>query len=635
MMKSKLKRGLMKSKVKQIVVSFALMMLINVLLSQTFLWELGIESPHVGMLFVVGILFGPYGALGAVSANIILDLMNGFTPLQILPSAIFSFGVSYLAYKLWYSGFKTNKLTKPELDNSYHLNLFLSIILICGFIYSVIHGNLIGILFGQDIQTYFTISYFLNFINVAFIFGIIIVLFSNRISFIETPKKSKKAVNRKLYRILFYLLIISSILMGISVVLTLDENILTVETIVVGILLFSYLTKPFEYELQPHDENTLIEKIMKNFLIVTLSLAILGILVSIFSYKFILTISNLNLYVSLMPLLIITDLIITFFFIPGMIIFRYIETRVIKPISSFSKIEKFINENEKIETDGLLDIYSEYVDEKSEIGTLARSYTELIEHNNNYIENIREIESEKERVNAELDIATRIQAAALPTEALENDDFFINGYSHPAKEVGGDFFDYYMIDDDSLAIVIGDASGKGIPAAILAMITQVIIKQLLKHEADPSKVIYSLNNQLTENNSESMFITLWLGIYNKATRKIIFSNAGHNPPLIKENGEFKYLDIDTGIVVGIMEDFDYVKEEITLTDELVLYTDGVTDANNTRNEMYGENRLLKFFNEFGSDKDPIAPLLNDVAKFTKDAEQYDDMTLLYIKDKHD
>ncbi|MBR3141411.1 MAG: serine/threonine-protein phosphatase, partial [Methanobrevibacter sp.] len=218
-------------------------------------------------------------------------------------------------------------------------------------------------------------------------------------------------------------------------------------------------------------------------------------------------------------------------------------------------------------------------------------------------------------------------------EALETDEFIVNGYSHPAKEVGGDFFDYYMIDDDNLAIVIGDASGKGVPAAILAMITQVIIKQLIKHETDPSKVLCSLNNQISANNSESMFITIWLGIYNKSSKKIIFSNAGHNPPLIKENGEFKYLDIDTGLVLGIMEDFGYVKEEITLTNELVLYTDGITDANNNHNEMYGEDRLLKFFNEFKSDEGPIIPLLKDISEFTEDAQQYDDMTLLYLKDK--
>jgi sigma-B regulation protein RsbU (phosphoserine phosphatase) len=320
------------------------------------------------------------------------------------------------------------------------------------------------------------------------------------------------------------------------------------------------------------------------------------------------------------------------FFIPGVAILKYIESKVIMPISSFSEIEKFIKEDEKIETEGLVNTYSRYVNEKNEIGTLARSYTELINHNNNYIENIRQIEGEKERIKAELDIATKIQAANLPTEAIANDDFLVDGYSHPAKEVGGDFFDYYMIDDDNLAIVIGDASGKGVPAALLAMITQVMIKQMAEHESDPSMILYSLNNQLAKNNPESMFITLWLGIYNLKSKRITFSNAGHNPPLIKENGEFKYLDIDTGIVIGIMEDFDYVTEEIGLTNELVLYTDGITDANNKDNEMYGEDRLLEFFNGFKSDDDPIVPLLRNISEFTEDAEQYDDMTLLYLKD---
>ena len=622
----------MKTKLKQILVPFLSMIIINFILYSDFFLELGIESPYVGLLFVFGLLFGPYGALGAVLGNIVIDYIGGFTPLEILPSAIFSFGVSCLAYKLWYSGFKTDKITKPKLDNIYHLSLFLSIMIICGIIYSAIHGKLVGLIISTDIIDFFTPSYFLNFVNGAFIFGIVSLFISDKIDFIHTPKTTKKAFNRKLYRILFYLLLISGIIAFITSEFDMGKNFIIGEIIVLGILLFAYLTKPFEYEIQPNDENTMIESIMRNFLIVTLALAILGILVSIFSYKYVASL-DANIFITLLPLLIITDVFIILFFIPGMIIFRYIERKLIKPISSFSKIENFINENEKIEAEGLLDIYSKYVNEKNEIGTLARSYSKLIEHNNNYIENIREIESEKERVNAELDIATKIQAAALPTEALETDEFIVNGYSHPAKEVGGDFFDYYMIDDDNLAIVIGDASGKGVPAAILAMITQVIIKQLIKHETDPSKVLCSLNNQISANNSESMFITIWLGIYNKSSKKIIFSNAGHNPPLIKENGEFKYLDIETGLVLGIMEDFGYVKEEITLTNELVLYTDGITDANNNRNEMYGEDRLLKFFNEFKSDEGPILSLLNDISEFTEDAKQYDDMTILYLKDK--
>lgn len=612
-------------------ISFIMMMVAYFTLSNS-LWIYGMENSHVGALFVLGLLFGPYGALGAVLANTILDIINGYHPLVIITSEIISFGVSYLAYKIWYSGFKTEKITKPNLDNTYHLSLFLLSIFICGLVYSSVHGHLLGITINTELDEYFFMSYLLNFINISFIFGIPAIWLSKKIDFIPTPKKSEKPVNRKLYRILFTLLLLVTIISSANLLLPFDRNIMIVEIALIGILLYAYLTKPFEYEIQPNDENTMIEKIIENFLIITLAIAIIGMIISFLSYNLVKTM-NINIYLELMPILVITDAIIILFFVPGIIIMRYIETKVIQPISSFSEIERFITENEKIEAEGLVNVYSKYVNEQNEIGTLARSYTELIEHNNNYIENIQKIEGEKERINTELDIATRIQASALPTEALESDNFIVNGYSHPAKEVGGDFFDYYMLDEDNLAIVIGDASGKGVPAAIIAMITQVMIKQILKHTKKPSDVLYLLNNQLCENNPESMFITLWLGIFNRKTKKLTFSNAGHNPPLIKKVDNFRFLELESGIVLGVMEDFVYTDEELILTDELVIYTDGITDANNTHNEMYGEERLLNFFNEFKNDDDPILPLLDNIHSFTEDAVQFDDMTLAYIKIK--
>ncbi len=330
-------------------------------------------------------------------------------------------------------------------------------------------------------------------------------------------------------------------------------------------------------------------------------------------------------------MMVMTDILLIIFFIPSLVVLRYIEVKVIEPILSFSKIEDFIHENEKIESDGLINIYSRYINEKTVIGTWATYYTDLIKFNNNYIENIREIEGEKERIKAELDIAAKIQVSNLPKEAIENDNYIVDGYSKPAKEVGGDFFDYYEIDDDNIAIVIGDASGKGIPAAILAMNTQVSIKQLLKHDKDPSKILYLLNNQLAENNSESMFITLWLGIYNVSSGKLIFSNGSHEPPLIKENNKYEYMNIESGLVLGIIEDFKFVKEEIILSDEIILYTDGITDANNKNDEMYGMDNLLNFFNNFKNKKKMIEGLLKDINKFTQSYEQFDDMTLLYLK----
>ena len=623
----------MKSKLKKIAIPAIMMILINLVLSGNIIWELGIENPHIGLLFVFGLLFGPYGAIGATLGNVIVDLLNGYTPIEILPSAIISFGVSYLAYKLWYSGFKTDKITKPILDNFYHLTLFLSSIVICGIVYSAAHANLIGIFISPYLDQYDYISYFLNFINQAFIFGIIGIWISKRIDLIETPKKSEKPVNNKFYRIVFILLIVFSLVSSVILIFESANDYRAGIVILSGILLFIYLTKPFKYDIQEPSKNTIIEKIVQNFLILTLSIAIIGITVSLLTYNILINFNTHNMYLELMPGIIITDIILILFLIPGTIIMRYVENKVIKPISSFSQIEGVIKENEKIEVEGLIDIYSKYINEPNEIGTLARSYTDLINHSNHYIENIRKIEGEKERINAELDIATKIQASALPTSAIETDEYTVNGYSHPAKEVGGDFFDYYMLDDDNLAIAIGDASGKGVPAALLAMVSQVLIKQMLLHDNDPSKVLYMINNQFCENNPESMFLTLWLGVYNKKTKKLIFSNAGHNPPLIKENNEFRYLDIDSGIVLGVMEEFEYINETITLTDELITYTDGITDANNNENEMYGEDRLLNFFNELKNDSNPIPQLLDNIDEFTEGAEQYDDMTLLFLKIK--
>ena len=622
----------MKSKIKKILISFVLIIFVNFVSDLDILFDFGMIRPDIGLLYVLGLFLGPYGALGAVLGDILVGSMDGSSFIDLFSSAIFSFGVSYLAYKLWYSGFKSNKVTKPILDNFYHFSLFLSSILVCGFVYAVFQGYLLELSLNQRIAEFGFFIYFFNFINVAFILGIIGIWLSKKIDFIDTPKVFKKSFNKKLYRILFYSLIIVSILLFISFILDIDYNIVIVELILDVILLFAYLTKPFEHKIELPDKNTIIEKIINSFIVITLAIAVFGVLITYMIYNYVID-TNINLYLQIMPGFIITDMILLIFLIPTMFILKYIENKIIVPISSFSEIEKFIKENEKIETEGLVNLYSRYVDENNEIGILARSYTELIEYNNNYIENIREIEGEKKRIEAELDIATRIQASRLPTEAIKTNEFIVNGYSHPAKEVGGDFFDYYMLDEDNLAIVIGDASGKGVPAALLAMITQVMIKQLLKDEINPSKVLYLLNDQICENNSESMFLTLWLGIYNKTTKKLIFSNAGHNPPLIKSSDKFKYMDIDSGIVLGVMEDFEFVDEELTLSNELVLYTDGITDANNIDGEMYGEDRLLNFFNEFKSDDDPINPLLNNIRSFTEDAEQYDDMTLVYLRIK--
>lgn len=632
----------MKTKLKKILVPFCLMLILDLGIyyithGQNFGGGL---SPHIGILLISGLLFGVYGVIGSVVGNMLCDLIRGYDPLITLLSALISFAISYLGYKLWYNNYKERlEITRPKLNNTSNVLLFLVIINICGILYALLHGKVFYLTYPNMSTMTFTIEvrYFLNFINSSFIFGLIGISLSNKIDFVHIPQSSsKRKFNEKLCNILGSLLIASIfITLIIDYVFILDKNIILLELIIVTIILLVYLIKPQLINVSNKNTKSIPGGIMNIFLLTTLIILFIGFLMT-YDSTLIAYIDNYlpldknEITITMMTLM---DVLLLIYFIPSIFVLRYIEQKVINPFVSFSKIEEYIHENEKIESEDLINIYTKYIAEETEIGTLARSYVDLIKFNNQYIENIRKIEGEKKRIETELEIATKIQATNLPTKAIKTNDYIVNGYSKPAKEVGGDFFDYYQLDEDNLAIMIGDASGKGIPAAIFVMITQVMIKQIFTYNTDPSKILYLLNNQLCENNSENMFITLWLGIYNKTTKKLIFSNAGHNPPLLKEENKFKYMNIDTGIVLGIMEDFEFEKEEIQLNDEIVMYTDGITDANNLDNEMYGENRLKDFFDNFNKNDDLIDELLTDINNFTKNQEQFDDMTLLYLKVK--
>ena len=331
-------------------------------------------------------------------------------------------------------------------------------------------------------------------------------------------------------------------------------------------------------------------------------------------------------------LLLLLDVTIILFFIPALILLTYVEGKVIKPIKAFSKIESFIKKDKRIESEGILDIYSDYVNQDDEIGILSRSYTNLIENNNNYIDNLETLEAEKHRIKTELNIAHNIQKATLPLKPINNEYIHVDGLCRPAKEVGGDFYDFYEIDDDNTMIMIGDASGKGVPAAIFTIITQNSIKLLIKNELNPAKVLFNINNQICENNPEMMFITLFLAIYNNKTHKLTYANAGHNPPIIKNKTGYEFLDIDSEIVMGVMDGYEYTNYEVEIEDEFITYTDGITDAQNSNKELYGEERLLNCINS-NINKDILDALIRDINEFSKNEEQFDDMTLLALKIK--
>ena len=237
------------------------------------------------------------------------------------------------------------------------------------------------------------------------------------------------------------------------------------------------------------------------------------------------------------------------------------------------------------------------------------------------------------RIDKELEYAKQIQLSALPTNFPTGEDYSIYAQMIAAKEVGGDFYDFYKLGDTTVAFLAADVSGKGIPAAMFMMTAKTIIKDLAESGMAVNDIFTRANEKLCENNEADMFVTAWMGILDLQTGNMKYANAGHNPPLLKHaDGSFEYLRSRAGFVLAGIEGFNYRINELQLKagDRLFLYTDGVPEATNAESELYGEDRLLNFMNQ-----NTVAPatellpaLKADIDAFVGEAPQFDDITML-------
>lgn len=274
-----------------------------------------------------------------------------------------------------------------------------------------------------------------------------------------------------------------------------------------------------------------------------------------------------------------------------------------------------------------------------EIEVLAETFDELSARTLRYIDEITEITAEKERIGAELDVATRIQADMLPADFPafpDLDEFELFASMTPAKEVGGDFYDFFLVDDDHLALVIADVSGKGVPAALFMVIAKTLIKNAAQLGKTPSEIFSYVNEQLCDGNKEEFFVTAWMGIIEISTGKGTAANAGHEHPAIRRNGgEWELAIYKHSPALAAMDGISFKEHEFLLNpgDSLFVYTDGVPEATNKNGELFGTDRMVQALNE----KEDAAPdeLLPHVKKrvddFVGDAPQFDDLTMLGIK----
>jgi sigma-B regulation protein RsbU (phosphoserine phosphatase) len=334
-------------------------------------------------------------------------------------------------------------------------------------------------------------------------------------------------------------------------------------------------------------------------------------------------------------LILISTLILIF------LLYIFLNKLVIHPINLISQVAGKFVENLSLNVDGKakeilkIDIHS-----KDELGQLADDIEIMEKEINNYIVNLTQVTQDKERMGTELNVATKIQSDMLPKIfpfEPNRGEFDLHALMRPAKEVGGDFYDFFMLDDDHVAIVIGDVSDKGVPAALFMVISKTLIKDYTQARLSVDKVFNRVNNELCEGNEASLFTTSVLGIFDVKTGRLLYADAGHEPLIImdRNNKTVRYVEPEKrNFVLGGMEGTRYAINELTLQpgEVLLLYTDGVPDAVNKENESFGWDRLKatcqKHMHEVVAVM--LRNILADIDNYAKGVKQFDDITILAL-----
>jgi len=317
----------------------------------------------------------------------------------------------------------------------------------------------------------------------------------------------------------------------------------------------------------------------------------------------------------------------------GLLLFFTIKIidKLISPLTKFAHSARTIAE-------GNFNATLPKIETNDEMKELHDSFEFMQKELSNYIVHLKETTSAKEKIESELRIAKEIQMGMIPHifppfPNLTQIDLF--ALLEPAKEVGGDLYDFFLIDDTHLCFAIGDVSGKGVPASLFMAVTRTLLRSMAPNQRSPKIIINSLNKSLTLGNESSMFVTFFLAIINIETGEMKYSNAGHNPPVImRENGEVEFFEIVKEIPLGLFEDFQYSEKEriITKNERIFLYTDGITEAENWNEELYSEQKLIDCLSNVNS-LDPseiVMKVARDVVVHVNDYQQSDDLTMLCI-----
>ena len=283
----------------------------------------------------------------------------------------------------------------------------------------------------------------------------------------------------------------------------------------------------------------------------------------------------------------------------------------------------------------------EHIRGGNEIARLSRDVISLTKEIDDYVAHIKTITSERERISAELSMAKQIQAAMLPSvfpAFPERTEFDLYATMEPARMVGGDFYNFFLIDDDHLCVMLADVSGKGIPAALFMMATMIVLEDCARMGQSAAEILSRTNEVICQNNEKEMFLTVWLGILEISTGKLTAANAGHEYPIIRNpDGSYEILKDKHCFVIGGLSGSRYTEYTLQLSpgSKIFVYSDGLPEATDAREKMFGMERTLRVLNEnpSTSPKDTLIRVRQAVSEFVGDAEQFDDLTMLCLEYK--
>ena len=325
----------------------------------------------------------------------------------------------------------------------------------------------------------------------------------------------------------------------------------------------------------------------------------------------------------------------------GFIITRLMERTTVRPINAIAKAAQSYVEDRRSGNTRMEHFSSLPIRTGDEVEHLNRVMAQMEKDLSVYMEDLTRVTKKEERVRTELDMASKTQKGALPDifpAFPDRQEFDLYASMEPAKEIGGDFYDFFLIDDDHLCLVIADVSGKGVPAALFMMASKIILADNAIMGKSPSEILYDANNAICKNNKLEMFVTVWVGILEVSTGKLSAANAGHEYPALKRgDGGFSVFKDRHGFVLGGMEGMKYKEYEIQLSpgDKLFVYTDGVPEANDPDGNMFEVKRMIDALNE-DPDASPaqiLGAVRGEISKFVREAEQFDDLTMLCLEYK--